>query len=527
MLMQVGQFDEGRAVARQALERARAASDARAQQSALNALAALEADLAAQLRLFQQSVQAAERGGLPYARMAPLGNLADLYGNLGLQRRSMRAFEDVIEVGRRLGAHGSLAVSLCNAALLAAGFGDLGMARRRLVEFEALVRIHPHRETDIALARIRGALARAEGQPSRARAQFETMRRHTHGVAGQIGVHLAALAGLADAQLACGKPRQALRCSQQAVAGHRAHGLARLNGLGVGADLWWHHHRSLVANRRTDEAWAALQQAHALLVDSLKNVRDEGLRRSCLNKMPAHRDIVRAWLAEAALRGLPDDQRLAHLKLPSDLGEPFKRLVDTGVRLNQLRSTQELQEFLVEELLELTGAERVLLVLEGADESLTLAGGQLPSGEDTPEGRAALLRAITPWLEEARLNRALVLRHGPEGVADVDQRSCLVAPLVVQREVLGYLYADMEGIFGRFTDVDRDLSGMLAAQAAVALSNARWGQGLEAKVSERTAEARAARDAAEQRAAELAIINSIQQGLAAEPGLQRHRRAGR
>jgi signal transduction histidine kinase/CheY-like chemotaxis protein len=48
---------------------------------------------------------------------------------------------------------------------------------------------------------------------------------------------------------------------------------------------------------------------------------------------------------------------------------------------------------------------------------------------------------------------------------------------------------------------------MLASQAAVALANVRFAEGLERKVAERTAEL-------EQRAGELAIINGIQQGIA-------------
>ncbi len=48
---------------------------------------------------------------------------------------------------------------------------------------------------------------------------------------------------------------------------------------------------------------------------------------------------------------------------------------------------------------------------------------------------------------------------------------------------------------------------MLASQAAVALANVRFAAGLERKVAERTAEL-------EQRAGELTIINSIQQGIA-------------
>ncbi len=61
---------------------------------------------------------------------------------------------------------------------------------------------------------------------------------------------------------------------------------------------------------------------------------------------------------------------------------------------------------------------------------------------------------------------------------------------------------------------------MLASQAAVALDNAQWSQGLEQKVAERTEELEASNALLEQRANELAIINSIQQGMAAELDFQ-------
>ena len=86
--------------------------------------------------------------------------------------------------------------------------------------------------------------------------------------------------------------------------------------------------------------------------------------------------------------------------------------------------------------------------------------------------------------------------------------------------MLGYLYADIDGAFGRFRESDRDLLGMLASQAAVALDNAQWSQGLEQKVAQRTEELQASNAVIEQRANELAIINSIQQGMAAELDFQ-------
>ena len=185
------------------------------------------------------------------------------------------------------------------------------------------------------------------------------------------------------------------------------------------------------------------------------------------------------------------------------------------MRLNELGSETAWREFLVDEVTELSGAERVLLVLETPG-GVEIAGAELPFGEEP----AAVLAAIDPWIEEARRTRAVSLRHVPGRKKPIDQRSSIVAPLIAQRELLGYLYCDIDGAFGRFHDSDRDLLAMLASQAAVALANLRTQEGLERKVDERTAEAREAQKQAESRAGELALINSIQQGMAAKLDFQ-------
>ena len=116
--------------------------------------------------------------------------------------------------------------------------------------------------------------------------------------------------------------------------------------------------------------------------------------------------------------------------------------------------------------------------------------------------------------------RTASLAHGPAKADALVQRSRIVAPLIAQRRLLGYLYADIGGAYGRFHEADRDLVGMLASQAAVALDNAQWSEGLEQKVAERTAELQASNVRLEQRANELAVINSIQQGVAAKLDFQ-------
>jgi GAF domain-containing protein/DNA-binding response OmpR family regulator len=189
-------------------------------------------------------------------------------------------------------------------------------------------------------------------------------------------------------------------------------------------------------------------------------------------------------------------------------GELVQRLVDTGLRLHAFRDSGAFYEALVDEAARFSGAQRVLLVLSGPD-GLRIAGSLVPQGEDAQ----TLLHAVTPWLSEAGRTRAVSLRHGPEGAAPIDQRSCLIAPLLAQHELLGYLYADIEGAIGRFDDANRDLLGVLASQAAMALANIRLGEGLERKVGESAAQL-------ERRTSELAVINSIQQGMAAELGFQ-------
>ncbi len=121
--------------------------------------------------------------------------------------------------------------------------------------------------------------------------------------------------------------------------------------------------------------------AYGFLLQGIAGLSDEGLRRNYLNKIQSNREIVDAWLADARKRRLSAERRAAHLAGEANLREPFERLVDTGLRLNELRSAEELHEFLIDEATELSGAERVLLVLE-TPQGLQLAGSLVPRGED-------------------------------------------------------------------------------------------------------------------------------------------------
>ena len=199
----------------------------------------------------------------------------------------------------------------------------------------------------------------------------------------------------------------------------------------------------------------------------------------------------------------------------ADAAARCRRLVDAGIRMHALRSTAELSELLIGEVPQLTAARRVLLVLD-APAGPAIAGSLLPAGEQA----STLLVAVTRWLAEARDTHRARLRRGPEGAAAADQRSCIVAPLLASDAVHGVLYADVEGVFGRFEEADRDLLALLASQAGVALANLRLVAELDTQLALRSAEAHDARRREAQRTAELALIDDIQRGVAARLDFQ-------
>ena len=161
-----------------------------------------------------------------------------------------------------------------------------------------------------------------------------------------------------------------------------------------------------------------------------------------------------------------------------------KQLAKVCARLCDLADASGLHQHLVEELAAATGADRVLLLLE-TPAGIQIAGSRLPKNEEAN----ALLQAIGGWLSESRRSRSVRLRHGPDGAAPADQRSCLVIPLQAQRQRLGYLYADIDGSNGRWADADCDPVAIFAAQVAQALANARLHEQKQQALARETASA--------------------------------------
>ena len=482
--------------------------------AACNVLFREHGGLALRLQGLKRALAAFEAAGYVERCGPTLGNLALTYGALGLYARARRTSAQGAELGLRNASVVSMVNIVAVHSTVEARLGNAEALRRLIADIETFNEKRGNTWLTAFIERLRGELALVQGDAFAACRHFEAGIKGFGGRDDNTQV-IVLLTELGRALLELGDARAALVTTRRAVAGLRARGPAGIGSMFSPASAWWWHAQALQANGQAAPTRGALATGYRLMLKGVAGIRDDGLRRSWFHNVDAHRRIIMAQMALGRRRKLAPGLFLAHLGADTQLREPFERLVDTGLRLNELRSAEALHGFLVEELAELSGAERVLLVLDGAD-GLSVAGAQLPAGEQAQ----TLLQAVTPWLVEARRTRVVSLRFGPDGADPLDQRSCLLAPLVAQQELLGFLYCDIDGAFGRFHDGDRDLLAMLASQAAVALANLRLAASLEAKVVERTAEARAAQAQAEQRAGELAVINSIQQGVAAELSFQ-------
>ena len=512
--------------------------------NAMNVLNNSDADLAERIQHLQQAKQAFETAGYAERQAIVLSNLAIAYIELGLYSHSRRLENEVVEITRAMGAKLALTYALGNILVPELILGALDAARLHLQEFEKLVPDLGDLNMDAYLFARQADLAFSSGDLQTAiRHQKSAVKIDQEARAGSEHISLTELAKI---HLAAHETTAALKATTKATDLHRAQSFAKPEGF-PSQFIWWWHAQALNANGKTQEAREALDRAYDLLLESIASIRDEGLRRNALNKVENNRKLLQFWVKDGAKRKLPKERLFTHLTIESNLRDPFKRLADTGLRLNALKTVSEIQIFLVQEATELSGGERVMLILEKdgarevAESILPLPSYQSGKGYEPAEDPKRILASIHQLLDQARLTRTVQLilprqksdhrrqttdhdqssTLAPGASAGVENRkSKIVAPLIAQNQILGYLYADMDSLYGRFDETDRDMLGMLANQAAVALDNAEWAQGLEQKVEDRTEELKGSNTNLEERNAELAIINSVQAALAAELNIQ-------
>jgi GAF domain-containing protein/CheY-like chemotaxis protein len=486
----MGQSEEAQSTAQTALTMFEAVGDNLGKGEVLNLLAQLEKDASLSIHLQKLSYQSFQMAGSLYFVAGITNNIGNKYAILGLYSRAIRFYRKSLEI------YSENIYPFINITQIEIQQHDQELARQQLAVLYSFTK----RKREVAIVKeLEGKFSLLEGNPKAAIQHFKYANVVYLEVEPRAEIGVLALLG--EAYLAQNNHTTALKVTSKAVKIHRTLGFPIVDDH-PSQNIWWRHRLALRANGKTAEAHEALKTAYDFLLQGIASLKNEGLRRNYLNKVAINREIVQAWVKENVKRKLPKEQLFAHLIFESNLREPFQRLAEISLELNTLHSLQEIQTFLVEEATELSGGERVMLILE-KDGKLEVAESMLPRGEDAGK----VLKSIGKLFNQVRLTRTTQLIIPKHQSSISNQKSKIIAPLIAQNQILGYLYVDMSTLYGTFDETDRDMLGMLANQGAVALDNAGLLERLEQKVQERTEQLNARVD-------ELAILNSVGEAMA-------------
>ncbi|MGH2620005.1 MAG: PAS domain S-box protein [Anaerolineales bacterium] len=540
----IGETAKAHGYLNEALPLYRALGDLEGEAHTLNSLALSSSNHYETRTLGEQALAIFEKIGDVDGQSTMFNNLGLMYANLGLYQTAGEYTSRAVEMAKRAQARLLTATYLESLGRSQLDYGELASAQATLQEgLDLSLEIgHSHNEAYYRLGLGRLALARRQVDLAQKQVQAAVDYFRELSSPSELAVSLAWLGYI---QLQAGDWESAHRASSEAVAQIEA--LGDVSWDYPPQDVWWLHYQVLKAapaggsapageggrssaaggdpaldfGQLTDTyAWMVLQRARQVALSGIANLSDEGLRRNYLNKVEINRQIIGEWVQGAAVRGLNLEIDQAR---PGNLQEQLKRMLAIGARMNERRDLEGLLEFVMDQLVELSGAERVVLSFldESGKPQVSAARGQLSASGEIPAGAALLFESVVDSMRPDM--RQGVSSSHPEADQPrdmLDSLSVLTLPLISRGQLTGLIYLDNHTIYGPFTQSDVDLLAAFANQAASAIENARLYQGLEQRVAERTAELHQANQTTEQRAAELSIINSVQQGLASQLDFQ-------
>ena len=472
------------------------------------------ADKALRMPLYKESIKCLEFAGAISERYRVIGNMATNYYQLGLYSRSRRYSDEYLNFLRPINNRIAIVGQLLNQVGIAVEIGDYAWANSLVAEYSQIEESRSNKRFMLLSTVVRAELLFAEAKKIEALERVEYVLSNHDGSGQGLFVDTLGLASIIVLEL--GNTRKALALMERAIEIHKEIGLATTLHHLYPALLWYRYHLVLKANSQLDQSILALNQAYEFIRIELRSLSDEGLRRNYLCKISYIRNIVWARQSYFSERNELTIENFPHLSIKPTGRGPFERLVDIGVRLNQMKTEADLLDYAIDEVVEISGAQRALLVLN-IDNINIVARFELPS-LDNPE---MVWNSVKPKV--GSINEAIgsILRHTPANAHKILQKSSIVAPLISNREILGYLYVDIDGIFGRFEESDLQIVTVFASQIAVNLVNVRTSIGLEKLIEAGTAAARNAQLNAEMRAQELSAINDVHNFLASELNKER------
>jgi signal transduction histidine kinase/tetratricopeptide (TPR) repeat protein len=517
----------------QALEIYRNLRDREGEASVLNALGVAAADRAQARNYYEQSLSIARSIGDRAGQSRAYNNLALIYWNLGLYGKARDYLEQAVQIERDIGGSSSLAYFLESLGRVYLELEAYGKARQVLREGLALSTKSGDRWSEAGYWLGLGREALAKGHLDEARESIQKACDLQRAI-GTLGDLASSLAWLGATYLAKGEWEEAQRCTAEAV--------AHLEAVGNSSDyapqdIWWIRYQVLKiapgdGDTRDEESWACLQRARDVMLASISTLSDDGLRRSYLNKVKTNTSITVEWARLMAARQRSEGRPLLDaLVLPplqrdaaAAVKDQLRRVLDISLQMNETREADSLHEYVLDHVIELSGAERGFLILIKPDGQMSFEATRGFEPDEIKRARAQSSYTILSTVAQSRLPILLqdiptdLLSGRHSSVLELNLRSVMCVPLLAHSALIGLIYADNRSVNGRFLPSDLDLLSIFANQAATAIENARlheetvaWAHTLEQRVSERTDELQRANKALVRRAAQLETNREVAQ----------------
>jgi PAS domain S-box-containing protein len=505
----IGNNEAAQEYLNQALVLYRSSGDRKGEIRALNGLGIYTSNNAQSRDYYELAVSIAKEIGFLQFLPTAYNNLSMLYWKLGLPGSAREYVEQAIQSARKLNDSTRLCTFLDTFGRIVEDLKDYDQMQQVYQECQAMSQEIGDRSTQAYSYLGLGRLAVKKEYPNLAITLLQKAHEMNHELKNAAEA-AAALAWLGAAQQAQGNQKEAEDLTEEAV--QLLDSIGNVSPDSLPQEAWWIRYKVLMGNedaagKRDNLAWQALFRAHEIMLGQIASLSDAGLRRNYLNKVEVNRHILLEWTKQAAQRGLVLE---GSTQLSGNLQEQFRRLVAIGIRMNEPREENELLKFIMDQLIELNGAERALLLLTSKNGNWKVAANRgYAKDQDEPA-----LAGLAPLIEDVKRAPRPMMKQ-PDAAEDPTQAtSKMCVPLSTRGQMIGMMYVENADVFGRFSEADLDLLSAFANQVATAIENTRLYEGLEQRVAERTAELQASNASLDQRAAELAIINSVGDAMA-------------
>lgn len=499
------------------------------QAACLNILGIVATDQSRARSYYEQALQIFQTIGDRTWQANLSNNLGLVYWGLGLYGKARDYLERAVRTVREIQGRTSLSSFLESLGRIYIELENYPAARQVLEEGRDLSREIGDRLSETTYLMMLGRVALASGQLEKAHDLLEqacTMQRQM----GTTGYLVTSLAWLGAVHQQMDELESAHRLTTEA--------LELLESVGKASeyrnqDVWWLHYQVLKATLRAqsrnpqsaftieglhldENAWRCLQRARESMLEGIATLSDEGLRRNYLNKVRINREILFEWALVSSKRRTQSQRLQEKPASPGSAGtfaesnrtnDRLKRLLDISLQMNATLNPEALLDFVMDNVIELSGAERGFLVLlgESGEFDFKVERGMREEGVD--------LDSFTrghPLLEKVIQTRTPALYEFTSQEKDsatgqmpwLAQRSGICLPLLRRSELSGMIYADTRSLSGRFSQADVDLLSIFANQAATAMENARLFRERERRITE------------------LSILDEISQSLASTLNLE-------